>query len=157
VKESSDWDAIYKIYCDSMVSNSLNPLPLDVLRNNSRVLFICYKEETPIAIAAIHMEDEKPTLFINASLKDYQKFQPNNLLYWECMLWAKRNGYSQFDFGGWQVNAKGHLEGINKFKEKWGKVIFYEKDFPFFKAIGRKLIRKFKFFWWLNNKIRGRK
>jgi hypothetical protein len=58
--------------------------------------------------------------------------------------------------GGWQINAKGHLKGINKFKEKFGNIVYYYKDYPLHMAIGRKLIRNIGFFWWLNNKLKGK-
>jgi lipid II:glycine glycyltransferase (peptidoglycan interpeptide bridge formation enzyme) len=98
-----------------------------------------------------------PTLNVNASLEGYRHLQPNNLLYWNCITWAKEQGYKELDLGGWQINARDNAIGVNKFKEKWGTVTYYYEDFPVFKSIGRKLIRNFGFFWWLNKKIRGRK
>ncbi len=155
VEESDNWKEFYKIYKKTQIEGGNVPKSLNFLRKTSDKLFICKKEGKIIGGAAIKVNGlQIPRLRFNASLKEYQKFQPNNLLYWHCILWAKQKGYSQFDLGGWQINARGHLIGINKFKEKWGKVVFYKKEYPFFKAIGRKLIRKFKFFWWINNKIR---
>ena len=59
--------------------------------------------------------------------------------------------------GGWQINAHGHLEGINKFKEKWGEIVYFEKEYSFVKAIGRKIVRNSAFFRFIADKIKGRR
>lgn len=157
VNESSDWGEFYQIYKDTIKEGGADIRNLAELKENASVLLLCSKDGRVIAGAALKIEDNTPVLYLNASMKEFQPSQPNNLLYWHCIKWSKEKGFSKLDLGGWQINAQGHLEGINKFKEKWGKVVYYEKNYPFFKALGRKLIRNFRIFWWLNKKIRGRK
>ncbi len=158
VKESSDWQSFYPIYKHTMTEAGVLATPLETLRNNTKKLFICEKDGKIIAGAGIWFIDiynkSIPRLYFNASLKEYQTLQPNNILYWQCILWAKKQGYKEFDLGGYQIKAKGHLEGVNKFKEKWGKITYFKKDYPLFKAMGRKLVRNVGFFWWLNKKFK---
>lgn len=164
VEESSsdgDWQDFYKAYTLTQLAGENISASLEELKNRTYVFFVCKKEGKVIAGAGIWFSDKydehMPRLYFNASLKDYQRFQPNNLLYWHCILWCKKNGYPQFDLGGWQINARGHLEGINRFKEKWGKIIYFEKEYSFVKAIGRKLVRNSAFFRWAVDKIKKRK
>lgn len=158
--EDKDWQDFYEIYSQTMIEGGSNPESLEKLKENTRAFFVCKKDETIIAGAGIWFTDlynsEIPRLYINASLKEYQKSQPNNLLYWACILWCKKKGYQKFDLGGWQINARDHLIGINKFKEKWGEIVFYNKDYSASQAIGRKLIRNSDFFWNLNKKLKHR-
>jgi len=156
-----DWQEFYGIYKDTMKEGGATPTPIEKLKQNTYVFFVCKKNNKIVAGAGIWFIDiynsAIPRLYFNASLKEYQKSQPNNLLYWKCILWAKNNGYDKFDLGGWQIKAKGHLQGVNKFKEKWGKVVFYKKDYPLHVAVGRKLVRNFKFFKKLSQKLKRKR
>lgn len=155
--KEEDWKDFYEIYKETISQGGADIEPLEELIKNTHILFVCKKDGKIIAGAAVEMKDGKPTLYLNASLREVQSLQPNNILYWECIHWAKKKGFNEFDLGGWQIKARGHLAGINKFKERWGKVVYYNKDYPVHKAVGRKLIRNYDFFWWLNKKLRGRK
>ena len=157
VEPSEDFNLIYDLYKETVLLGGTNPESVEKLKQGTKVMFICKKDNKIIATAGIEMKNSKPTLYFNASLKEYQNMQPNNLLYWECIKWCKKNGFKEFDLGGWQINARGHLDGVNKFKEKWGKIVYYKEDYSPIRAIGRKLIRNSGFFWWLNKKLRGRK
>jgi hypothetical protein len=50
-----------------------------------------------------------------SSLRDYNRFSPNMMLYWELLKLAIEKGYSCFDFGR---STPG--EGTHKFKQQWG-------------------------------------
>jgi lipid II:glycine glycyltransferase (peptidoglycan interpeptide bridge formation enzyme) len=159
VEESVEWETFYDIYTVEMKWRGINPMELEKMKELTSVFFVCKKEGKVIAGAGIWFSDiynkEIPRLFFNASLSDFMSLQPNNLLYWSCILWCKRKGYKEFDLGGWQINAKGNLEGVNKFKERWGKVVYFDKEYSIHKSVGRKLVRNFKFFNWLNKKLKG--
>jgi len=157
VEETIDWKNIYDIYKNTMEDGGSEAVRLSDIAEEAIVLFECKKADKVIAGASLKMEDGRCTLQMNASLKEYQYAQPNNLLYWHCIKWAKAKGFEVLDLGGWQINAQGHLEGINKFKEKWGQIKYFERDYPFFRAMGRKLIKKSPLLFKINNKIRGRK
>jgi hypothetical protein len=97
----------------------------------------------------------RPVIF--ASYKEYNDYRPNDFMYWQSIKYAKDHAYSFIDLGGWQIKAKGHLQGVNHFKEEWGgRLIYYYLDYPFFTAIRRKLIRNSKVFWNINQWIKNR-
>jgi FemAB-related protein (PEP-CTERM system-associated) len=50
-----------------------------------------------------------------SALRAFNRLSPNMLLYWTCLEFACRNGYSVFDFGRSTKD-----EGTYKFKEQWG-------------------------------------
>jgi len=156
IEESEDWESFYQIYLETMDNVGVKAETLDHLKEHADVLFLCKKDEKVIGGASLHVINNTPKLTRNASLKKYQTYQSNNLLYWYCILWSKERGYNKLDLGGWQVNPRGHAQGVNKFKERWGEVVYSEQDYPIHKAIGRKLIRKYDFFWKLSNKLRGK-
>jgi len=157
-KVDKDWEEFYEIYKKTMEEGKTTPKTLDKLKDKTHAFFICKKNEKIIGgggIWFIPKYDIKiPRLSFAAFLKEYGKAYPMDILYWNCFLWAKNKNYDKFDLGGWQINAKGHLKGINKFKERWGEIVYYYRNYPLHIAIGRKLVRNFKFFWWLNRKLK---
>jgi serine/alanine adding enzyme len=50
-----------------------------------------------------------------SSLRSYNRYSPNMLLYWSSLEFARENGYRVFDFGR---STPG--EGTYRFKEQWG-------------------------------------
>jgi hypothetical protein len=57
-----------------------------------------------------------------STLKKYNQFSPNMLLYWSFLEFACKNGHQYFDFGRSTLG-----EGTHKFKEQWGA-----KPFPIY-------------------------
>ena len=53
--------------------------------------------------------------WMNASLKKYLKYYPNNLLDKEVIEYACKMGFKYYNFG-----ASGNLEGVRKYKERFG-------------------------------------
>ena len=160
-KTDDEWKEFYEIYKETMSTGGADIESLDELKQKLDNLFLCKYKNKIIAGMGIGFggdyKKEIPVMFINASLKgDYQKLRPNDALYWHCIKWCKEKGYDKFDLGGWQINARGHLKGVNKFKEKWGKIVYYKRDYPMHKAIGRKLIKKSDILWHVNKKLKGR-
>jgi lipid II:glycine glycyltransferase (peptidoglycan interpeptide bridge formation enzyme) len=159
IERSEDWDNNYWLYKSIMEEGGSEPVPVNQLKSEAIALFLCKKQDKVIAGASLKIEDGRITLHTNFSLKEYQYMQPNNLLYWECIKSAKLNGFKELDLGGWQINApkNDHISGINKFKEKWGKIKYFERDYPMLVAIGRKAIKKSNLLWKINKKLKGRK
>jgi lipid II:glycine glycyltransferase (peptidoglycan interpeptide bridge formation enzyme) len=169
------WEEYWRLYAHSMDRVDVEPMSFDDLLDTQEELFVCikYPEDKfkqswehgkiiagatlKIAKDVFAYEGNVITLGTNASLEEYRNLQPNNLLYWKCICWAKEHGYEFLDLGGWQINARDNAIGVNKFKERFGKIVYYEKDFSFLKAIGRKLIRNYSLFWNFNKWLRGRK
>jgi lipid II:glycine glycyltransferase (peptidoglycan interpeptide bridge formation enzyme) len=90
-----------------------------------------------------------------AANKEYNNLRPNDFMYWSAIKFGLKHKLDFVDLGGYQIKPRGHLKGVNEFKEKWnGKLIYYYTDYPFIRAIGRKLVRNFGFFWWLNKELK---
>lgn len=160
INNETDLNTFYEIYKETCKNGKILPENLDEIKKQDPIFFVCKKDDKVIAGAAIKkdLKNNKIILYLNCSLQDYMYCQPNNLLYWHIIKWGKNKNFKIFDLGGWQINARDNQIGINKFKERWGgKLIIYHiySKNPFY-IIGRKLIRNFDFFWWLNKRIKGR-
>ncbi len=89
------------------------------------------------------------------AIKCHANMHDDNVCY-EC--WYKENtegenteGISFIELGGYQLKPRGHLRGVNYFKETWGgEIVYYNLEYPFFHAIGRKLVRNIILSWWIN-------
>ena len=106
---------------------------------------------------AITIESDEKGIrpLVYASDINYQQYRPNDFMYWNTILYGLNNGFSFVDLAGYQLKARGHLVGVNRFKERWGgELFYYYHNYPFFKAVGRKLVRNFQPFWWLNQKLK---
>jgi len=160
-KEDKEMNYLYEVYKKTMASGGVKPELLKDLKEKTEKIFICMKDGEIIGGAGIWFingyDKNIPRLYFATFKEEYKQDYPMNLIYWTCILWAKKQGYKKFDLGGWQINARGHLEGVNNFKQRWGKIVHYKKDYSLIEAIGRKLIRNSRFFNWLNKKIKGRK
>lgn len=151
----------YKLYLETIIWNRLIPKDYSELKEDIGKLFLCKKEGKIIAGAAIKIKGNKTILFLNASSREFLKFQPNNLLYWAMIRWSKERGFSVFDLGGYQLNAKkgSKLYEVNKFKLRWGGKIkeYYVYSNNFFYILGRKIIRNFPKIKKLREEIKFRK
>ncbi len=163
VKESNseeDWKDFYEIYKVIMKDGGTSIFPLEDIKSKSKAFLVCKKGKKVVGGAIILFSERYdsaiPRLYIIAADKDYWNLQPNSLIYWTGLIWAKSKGYKKFDLGGWQIKARGHLLGVNKFKEKWGDVLIYKKEYPILEALGRKIIRNLSFAKYIWDKFKGR-
>lgn len=156
--DNSSWKDFYEIYTKTIVDGGIPPENLEELKQKTSKLFLCIKNNEVIAGAAIKIEDNKTELFLNASLRDFLKYQPNNLLYWAIIVWSKKENFKIFDLGGYQLNAEkdSKLWHINRFKKRWGgEIIEYkiESKNPIY-ILGRKIIRNIHFIKNYRDKLR---
>lgn len=157
--KDGEWPEWYKIYCKVWKEGGVSPSKLDFLKKPNYKLYLAKKDDCILGGGLFEEAEDRIIFRAYASLIEYQELRVNDFLYWSSILWAKKNGKKEVDLGGWQINARDHLKGVNEFKEKWGgNIVNYEvcSKNPFY-IIGRKLIKKYAFFWWLNKKIRRRK
>lgn len=159
VSEASEqeWKEFYEIYKETCGQGGILPFPFE--KTTESKLFVCKKDNKIIAGSAIKEKKELIELFLNASLQDYLKFQPNNLLYWSLIEYGHEKGFKIFDLGGYQLKAqKGtKLYEINRFKERWGgKIVTKDIKGPILYILGRKIIRNVPAAKWLWDRIKGR-
>jgi heptosyltransferase II len=168
---SQDIEEAYLVYTKVWFEGGINPMTKDEwdekLSSKEYKLFILKLDSKIIGSAIIRLitkkyygeESDSRGIRFRAfsSKKEFNDFRPNDFLYWNSILYALKNKMDFVDLGGYQINPRGHLKGINRFKQMWGgKLFYFDVDFPFYQAIGRKLMKKFNFFWWMNEKLKGR-
>lgn len=160
--DEEDWKVYYQIVKKIWSEGGSKLCSLEELRRREREenhkLFVVKKDNKVLGGGLIKIFPEKIRFEIFGSLLEFQDKRVNDFLYWNCILWALKNKKKYVDLGGWQINAREHLRGVNKFKEQWGeKHFYYVYSYNPFYILGRKLIRNSNFLYRLNKKLRGRK
>lgn len=62
----------------------------------------------------------------NASQKAFLAHNPNNLLQWKSIEWAKENGVKIYDFDGLPLEQTAYLRGVYEYKKRWdGNIQWY--------------------------------
>ncbi len=76
---------------------------------------VIYHSDGPVAAGLVVAFKEAVEIPWASSLRPYNRFSPNMLLYWCLIEFALKGGYRQFDFGRSTPD-----EGTYRFKEQWG-------------------------------------
>ncbi len=90
----------------------------NILKEFPETTWICTiytKDEQPVASGVLVGFKEMLEIPWASSLRNYNNYSPNMLLYWGVLKFACEKGYKVFDFGRSTPN-----EGTYKFKEQWG-------------------------------------
>ena len=87
---------------------------LEVFPDHTRIIAV-YLEGKPVASGLITWFHDTVEIPWASSIRDFNRFCPNNLLYWTALQFALSHGFKRFDFGR---STPG--EGTYKFKEQWG-------------------------------------
>lgn len=90
---------------------------------------------------------------------DYYDYRATDLMYWELIKIAKSRNFKVVDFSGYQLNARGHTEGVNRFKSMWGGFLhtdYIYSNNPFW-ILGRKAFRNIIWVRNMVNFLKGRK
>lgn len=82
---------------------------------NVRVGIVCSPEGKPIGGGIILLHNRSVSIPWASTLREYNRQNPNMLLYWTVLAFAADNGFKIFDFGR---STPG--EGTYKFKQQWG-------------------------------------
>lgn len=112
----------YPLYLREMKMFGTPPYPLKFFLNFSeflseelKVFFAKTKDGKVVAnLFGIGCQRQNFYIHFNPSWEKYRYQRPNDLLHWEMIKQAKKDGYSFFDFGPMKY------EGQKRFKEKWG-------------------------------------
>lgn len=99
------------VYTKRLFENILSEFP-----DSARICTV-YDGHLPIASGFIIGFKDLLQIPWASSLRAYNRFSPNMLLYWNILKFACDEGYAQFDFG----RSTPH-EGTYKFKEQWGAI-----------------------------------
>lgn len=97
------------VYSQKLFAQVLAAFPQD-----SRIITVS-QEGKPMAAGLITWFRDTVEIPWASSIRDYNSFCPNNLLYWTALKYALEIGCRRFDFGR---STPG--EGTYRFKEQWG-------------------------------------
>lgn len=147
IEENKHLNKFYPIYLKEMKRYKVTPYSFENIDKNKLVFIGCLKNNKLIAgiVMILDSKTNLPRIEYHASLEEYHKFQPNDLLYWSCIVWAKKKGYKKLDLGGHAVNPKGNMKGVNRYKEKWGKIFSEEINVSLLEWIKFNLMVRSKF------------
>jgi serine/alanine adding enzyme len=76
---------------------------------------IVYHNDIPVASGIILLFRDTIEIPWASSIKEYNRFSPNMLLYWSFLEYASNEGFKFFDFGRSTVDS-----GTYRFKQQWG-------------------------------------
>ena len=86
-----------------------------IQKNNQGRVYGCFKENK--LISALLGFTHNKTIHITTAISNpkFSSYRPSDLMHWEFISWATKNGFESFDFGVVR-EASGHFE----YKRKWG-------------------------------------
>jgi FemAB-related protein (PEP-CTERM system-associated) len=87
---------------------------LEEFNNSSGIIVVKHEDKVIAGMMYIYFRNVFSEPWA-ASLREYNKFCPNNILYWEAIKYACNNGFEYFDFGRSTVGC-----GSCNFKKQWG-------------------------------------
>ncbi len=116
-----DIDDFYLVFCHNMRelgspvhSKEWFKCIIQHYGDSARLGLIYYKNK-PIGGGIILSKHNKVCVSWASTLRSYNRFSPNMLLYWNFLKYSADNGYTWFDFGRSTLD-----EGTYKFKLQWG-------------------------------------
>jgi len=116
--------AFYRLNCLTRKRHGLPPQPIKLFHKIHRYLvsqqkgftILALLKDRPIAAGMFFHHNRTLVYKYGASEQGYEAFRPNNLIIWEAILWAAKNGCRKFDFG--RTNPE--HSGLLQFKRGWG-------------------------------------
>ena len=88
---------------------------LEKFPQNSRIVVVYAQNHRPVAAAFLLMKGDTVEIPWASSIKEYNRYSPNMLLYWEVLRFSIRQRYKIFDFGRCSPDS-----GTYRFKKQWG-------------------------------------
>jgi lipid II:glycine glycyltransferase (peptidoglycan interpeptide bridge formation enzyme) len=148
-----NWKAFYSIYEETCKRTHITLYPFSffksILENlvpkNMAKLFVAKLGEKIIAGALILTYGKCMLFHFSASLQEFLKYEPNDLLQWKIIEYGNKNNFEKYDFGGVDYSQpESKVYWISKFKEKWGGklVEFKQYSTSSFYTGARDFIRK---------------
>jgi hypothetical protein len=95
----------------------------------------------------------------SASQIAFLKYQPNNLVHWKSIEWAKEHGVTIYDWDGLPLEETRYLRGVYEYKKRWdGRVQWYYYYLNNkFLCSGIHLVRTSFFAWKVFSRLRSRR
>lgn len=121
IGRDEELDSFYRVFCENMRDLGTPVYPIRFFRNildsfpESTWIATVYKKSQPVASGFLVGFKKRLEIPWASSLRIYNRFSPNMLLYWRSLEFACNSGYTVFDFGR---STPG--EGTYRFKKQWG-------------------------------------
>lgn len=96
-----------------------------IIQKGLGFVMIATIDDTPISSAIFLFYKDILFYKYGASYTEYLSYRPNNLIFWEVINWAFKNGIKYLDFG----RTSFENEGLMRFKRHWGTK---EMDLPYY-------------------------
>ncbi len=140
VGESDDWDtwsAFHYLQAAHAAAHDIDGLTQDQCRYycdqlqpaGACKLFTAYVDGDVGAAMLFILGKATMRYFIGCSRPEALRSSPNDLLMWEAIRWAQREGIEWLDLYDTDPRPDSPLAGIHKFKSKWGG---HELDRPYY-------------------------
>ena len=97
---------------------------LEIFSDSSAIMLVKYENEFIGGAISLFYKDKLALPWVSSLRKTFHLY-PNNILYWESMLYAISKGFRFFDFGRSTIGS-----GTYTFKKRWGaeaKQLFWQK------------------------------
>jgi len=128
-----EWEEYYELHVLHSREKNYPPEPYSFYRElyklhpkNMCRLFLAKLKKRVVAGALCLIYRENLIGIRSASLDAFLKYQPNNLVHWKSIEWAKENGVKVYDFDGLPLEETEYLQGVYNYKKRWdGHVQWY--------------------------------
>ena len=87
---------------------------LESFQDKAGIIVVKHQEKVIAGMLYIHCRNVFSDPWAS-SLREYNRLCPNNILYWEAIKFAIKNGFEYFDFGRSTIDC-----GTYNFKKQWG-------------------------------------
>jgi len=122
VGKEEELSTFYDVFSKNMRDLGTPVYPKTFFRNiltkfpeTSWICSVYTKDDKPVASGFLVSFKDRLEVPWASSLREYNPFSPNMLLYWNILKFACEKGFKLFDFGRSTIG-----EGTFKFKEQWG-------------------------------------
>ncbi|HLC54546.1 MAG TPA: GNAT family N-acetyltransferase [Candidatus Nanoarchaeia archaeon] len=155
LKTAHEINALYALYEHTASIGGFKPEQKEFLKELSSKgisqIFGIYNGKNIVAGALVFLDKNNKiaTLSLTTASDEGLKLQAMPFLYWNILLYAKKEGFSYFDLGGYDPDSRPSekINNINKFKERFGGAITEQpvfstnRTYPFL----RKALQKARF------------
>jgi lipid II:glycine glycyltransferase (peptidoglycan interpeptide bridge formation enzyme) len=128
-----EWEKYYHLHIIHGMEKQYSTYPHEFFRKMFALhhkgmarLFVAKHEKRIIAGSLFLVYRENMVFLQNASLRAFLPWNPNNLIQWRSIEWAKENGVITYDMNGLPWEKTPYLRGVYNYKKRWnGKVHWY--------------------------------
>ena len=128
-----EWEEYYHLHVLHSREKQYPTSPYDFFREmfklrhkNTSCLFMASYGKRPIAGSLFLVYRENMIFLQNASQSAFLTYNPNNLIQWRSIEWAKENGVTAYDMNGLPWEKTPYLRGVYDYKKRWdGHVHWY--------------------------------